>query len=158
MTWMNMTPSSRRRWLSRSSTRVGRPAIALSWSVRLGRHHRVEYGAFAHAALAGDRGDRVLARQPGRLARGDVGGEFARRGLLRGRGGAGDHQGDLAAHLGRGPFDELAELAAPDLLVCLGQLTADGGPPVSPERDGEVGEGGSEPVRCLEEHEGPAFG
>ena len=58
----------------------------------------------------------------------DRGGQFGRRRARRRlRRGAGDHQGDLAAHAVGGPGGQLAQRPAADLLVGLGQLPAHGG-------------------------------
>ena len=71
--------------------------------------------------------------------------------------GALDDDGDLAAHPVGRPGGQLAQRAAPDLLVRLGQLPADRGPALGAEDLGHRGEGVVEPVRGLEVDEGAAL-
>ena len=81
-----------------------------------------------------------------------------RRALGRGRR-PGDDERDLAAGriLDR-PGGELAQPAAADLLVRLGQLPAERGRPVRAERGGQVGQGVVDPVRRLEEDQRARLG
>lgn len=81
-------------------------------------------------------------RRPGRRAR--------PRALL-------DDDRDLPAYALGGPGGQCAEAVAPDLLVGLGQLTADGGAAVGAEDLGHRLQGGGEPVRRLEVDEGAAL-
>ena len=63
----------------------------------------------------------------------------------------GDHQRDLALHALGGPVGELGQRAPADLLVGLGQLAADRGGAVLPERGRGVDQRVGQPVRRLEE-------
>src|SRR5262249_57211648 len=84
----------------------------------------------------------------------------ARRRLLRGHPAAGapgplDHDRYLAEHASPGQVGEVAQGAANDLLVRLGQLAAHHGAPPRPEGLREPGQSGLEPARRLEEDQRP---
>src|SRR5215213_2979293 len=65
---------------------------------------------------------------------------------------AGHNKGDLAAHLGgRGPFRKLGKGSPTNLLMHLGQLTAESSPPIGTEPFRHGGECRDRTVRRLEE-------
>jgi hypothetical protein len=69
-----------------------------------------------------------------------------------------DDQGDLAQRAARRPLGQLGQRAPADLLVGLGQLTADHRPASGPERRGQLPQGGLDPLGGLEEDQGPGLG
>ena len=111
--------------------------------------YTVFFGTPASSATCGDR---VLAGQAGLLALATSAASSGRRVLDRLGRRAGDHQGDLAAHLaGRGPLGQLGQRPALHLFIGLGQLAAHRGRPVGPERARQIGQRLGQPVRRLEE-------
>src|SRR5580692_3019758 len=99
-------------------------------------------------------GDGGLARGSGPLTHGDLFGGVGRVGPWCSRC-PGHHDRDLAEHAVRRPFGQVADRAADDLLVCLGELPAHHGGAVLAECLGESRERRGEPARGFEEDQRP---